>query len=450
VINLKRHPLITDDCLLKNIAPPYLIVETCAMRIILCLLAISMPLVAQKNWPQFRGPEGNGHAAATDLPLEWAEDKNVKWKAPIHGKGWSSPVVWGKQVWLTTATENGKKLSVLCLDLDSGRVLLDKKLFDVAEPQFCHKFNSYASPTPVIEAGRVYISFGSPGIACIDTKSLKVKWTRRDFVCDHFRGAGSSPILFGDLLINHHDGADLQYAFALNKTNGRTVWNTKRSVDYKDLGTDGKPKAGGDWRKAYATPHIFKINGKPVLVSSGAKAHYGYEPATGRELWRVVELGQHSAAARPIFGHDLFYISTGFSKSQIIAIRPGGKGIITKTHVAWRYARGGVPKKPSLLLIDDLIYMIGDQGGLVTCVEAKTGKEIWSERISGNYSASPLYTNGRLYFFSEEGKTTILATGREFKEIAKNKLTAGFMASPAVAGQSLFLRTKTHLYRIEK
>ena len=420
------------------------------MRIFPCLLSISLSVAAQENWPQFRGPSGNGHADGSGLPLKWNEETNIKWKSAIHGKGWSSPVIWGKQIWLTTATVDGRKLSVLCLDRDSGRVLLDKKLFDVAEPQFCHKFNSYASPTPVIEAGRVYITFGSPGIACIDTKTLKTLWTRRDFVCDHFRGAGSSPILFGDLLINHHDGADLQYAFALNKRNGRTVWNTKRSVDYKDLGPDGKPKADGDWRKAYATPHIATLNGRPVLISSSAKAHYAYEPATGRELWRVEELGQHSTGARPVLGQGLIFISTGYSKSQIMAVRHGGKGVVTDTHVAWRYTRSAVPEKPSMLLVGDLLYMVDDKGGIVTCLEARTGKEVWSERIGGNYSASPIYADGRLYFCSEEGKTTVLAPGRTFKKLAVNKLDEGFMASPAVAGKAIFLRTKTHLYRIGK
>ena len=416
----------------------------------LFLLFIALPLAAQENWPQFRGPHGNGHADATDLPLEWSDTKNVKWKTAIHGKGWSSPVVWGKQVWATTASEDGKKLSVLCLDRDTGHVLLDRKLFDVAKPQFCHKFNSYASPTPVIESGRVYVTFGSPGIACIDTKTFKILWTRRDFVCDHFRGSGSSPILFGDLLIQHHDGADLQYAFALNKNNGRTVWNTKRSVDYKDLGPDGKPKAGGDWRKAYATPHIARIGNRPVLISSAAKAHYAYDPATGRELWRVEEHGQHSCGARPVIGQGLIFISTGYSRSQIMAIRPGGKGVVTDSHVVWRYHRSGAPEKPSLLLVDDLMYMVDDKGGLATCLDAKTGAEIWSERLGGNYSASPLFADGRIHFFSEEGKTTTIAPGREFNKLAVNTLPAGFMASPAVAGKAFFLRTKTHIYRIEK
>jgi len=420
------------------------------MRTFLSLIAITLSFFLKGEWPQFRGPSGNGHANSATLPLKWGEGINVKWKTAIHGKGWSSPVIWGKQIWLTTATADGKKLSVLCIDSNSGRILLDKVLFEVSNPQFCHKFNSYASPTPVIEADRVYITFGSPGIACINTKTLKVLWLRRDFVCDHFRGAGSSPILFGDLLINHHDGADLQYVFALNKNNGRTVWNTKRSVDYKDLGPDGKPKADGDWRKAYATPHIATINGRPVLISSSAKAHYAYEPTTGRELWRVEELGQHSTGTRPVLGHGLIFISTGYSKSQILAVRPGGTGLVTDTHIAWRYARSAVPEKPSMLLVDDLLYMVDDRGGIVTCLDAKTGKEIWSERIGGNYSASPIYANGRLYFSSEEGKTTVIAPGQVFKKLAENKLNGGFMASPAVDGNSLILRTKTHIYRIGK
>jgi outer membrane protein assembly factor BamB len=418
------------------------------MRIFIAVILTSLQAAAA-HWHQFRGPDGNGHTKAK-VPLQWSETKNVKWRTPIAGRGWSSPVLWGEQIWLTTAAPDGKQLSVLCLNALTGMILHQEKLFDVAEPQFAHKFNSYASPTPVIEAGRVYVTWGSPGIACIDTKTFKVLWTRRDFVCDHFRGAGSSPILHGNLLINHHDGSDLQYAFALDKRNGDTVWNTKRSVDYMDLDADGKPKAGGDWRKAYATPHIFIINGRPVLVSSGAKAHYGYDPVTGRELWRVVEHGQHSAANRPLFGNGLLFISTGFSKSQLMAIRPGGKGIVTDTHVAWRYARSGVPEKPSLLLIGGLLFMVDDKGGLVTCVDAKTGKEIWSERIGGNYSASPIAANSRIYFFSEEGKTTVVAAGSKFKKLAENKLAAGFMASPAVHGRALILRTKTHLYRIEE
>ena len=216
------------------------------LRSIFASLALcSTVLSAADNWPQYRGPTGDGHSDAKGLPLIFSESEHVKWKTAIHGKGWSSPVIWGSQVWLTTATEDGKELSAVCVDKDSGKVLRDDVLFRVAKPQFCHKFNSYASPTPVIEDGRIYVTFGSPGTACLDTKTGQVLWQRTDFVCNHFRGAGSSPIVWGDLLIMNFDGSDAQFIVALDKKTGKTAWLTQRSVDYHDLDKDGKPEAEG-------------------------------------------------------------------------------------------------------------------------------------------------------------------------------------------------------------
>lgn len=409
---------------------------------------------ASENWPQFRGPDGDGHVAAPALPLTFSDTEHVKWKAPIHGKGWSSPVIWGEQVWLTTANEEGTELSVLCLGKADGKVLHDKILFRVATPQFCHKFNSYASPTPVIEDGRVYVTFGSPGTACLDTRTGEVLWQRTDFVCNHYRGAGSSPIIWGDLLIMNFDGSDQQYIVALDKKTGQTVWKTNRSIDFQDLDANGQPGGEGDFRKAFATPHITNINGQPVLLSSGAKAHYAYEPKTGKELWRVEERAQHSASTRPVVGDGLAFFPTGFSKGQLLAVKlpnitkPGeSPKVLGDADIAWRQKKS-VPNKPSLLLVGDLLFMI-DDGGIASCVEAKTGAEIWRQRVQGNYSASPLYADGRIYVCSEEGKVAVLAAGREFKLLAENNIPGGFMASPAVSGNALFLRTKTDLYRIE-
>jgi outer membrane protein assembly factor BamB len=399
------------------------------------------------NWPQFRGPNGDGHADSNKVPTTWSETNNVKWKTAIHGRAWSSPVIWGKQIWLTTGTENAKELFAICVDADSGKILRDTKLFDVERPQFHHAFNSSGSPTPVIEDGRVYITFGAPGTACLDTQTGKVLWERRDIECNHYRGAGSSPILFGDLLIMNFDGSDAQFIIALDKKTGKTVWRKDRSIDFKDLGPDGKPKAEGDFRKAFATPHVANIDGQPLLISQGANAAYGYNPRTGEEFWRVEERSSHSGGTRPIIGHGLIFFPSGWSQGQLLAVRPGGKGDVTSTHVAWRVTKAAA-KKPSLLLVDDIIYMNND-GGIVTAIEAKTGKEVWSERIGGNYSASPIFANGHAYFFSEEGKTTVLAPGREFRKVSENKLEGGFMASPAVTDNALVLRTKTHLYRIE-
>jgi outer membrane protein assembly factor BamB len=427
--------------------------------LVLAFVAASQ-LQAGDNWPQFRGPDGDGLSDSRAVPLTWSEKKNVKWKTPVHGRGWSSPVVWAGQVWLTTATEDGKELSAVCVDRESGRIVHDLKLFEVEKPQFCHKFNSYASPTPVIEEGRVYVTFGSPGTACLDTKTGKVLWERRDFECNHYRGAGSSPILHRDLLIMNFDGSDHQFVVALDKKTGKTVWRVNRSIDFKDLGPDGKPELEGDLRKAFATPHVAMVEGRPVLISQGAKATYAYEPSDGKELWRVEERTSHSGGTRPVAGHGLVFVPSGWSSGQILAIRPGKPGESVDANaaepsaaagqlaVAWKSKRS-VPKKPSLLLVNDLLIGI-DDGGIASCYEPATGNEVWRERIGGNYSAAPMCAEGKIYCCSEEGKTIVIEAAREFKKLAENQLDDGLMASPAVAGKSLFLRTKSHLYRIEE
>ena len=420
------------------------------LRLIPTLLLVFHSLIAatSDHWPQFRGPEGNGHSDARDLPLHWSETQNVVWKTAIHDRGWSSPVIYGNQIWLTTASPDGRKLYALCLDQATGRIIRDLKLFDVAQPQYVHPFNSYASPTSVIEPGYVYVTFGSAGTACIDTKTFQVVWERRDIECNHFRGAGSSPVLFQNLLLMNFDGSDQQFVIALDKLTGKTVWRTKRSIDFQDLDAKGKPAADGDFRKAFATPQIIMINGRWEMISLGSKAAYSYDPLTGKELWRVEERAQHSASTRPVIGHGMIFYPTGFSAGQLLAVRTGGQGLITDTHVAWRVKRG-VPNKPSILLVDDLIYLVGD-AGIASCIAAKTGELIWQQRIGGEYSASPVYADGRIWFFSEDGKTTVIRHGKTFEVLAENQLEDGFLASPAIAGKAFYLRTRTHLYRIEK
>jgi outer membrane protein assembly factor BamB len=412
------------------------------------LVFLCISTQASDQWPQFRGPDGTGHSDARDLPLTWSETENVVWKTAIHDRGWSSPVIYGRQIWLTSATQDGRKLFGLCIDRDTGKILFDQKLFDVANPQYAHPFNTYASPTPVIEAGRVYLTFGSPGTAAIDTKTFKVVWQRTDIECNHFRGSGSSPVIFQNLLLMHFDGSDRQFVTALDKRTGRTVWETNRSIDFQDLDSNGKIAAEGDLRKAFSTPQVAMINGRWEMISLGAKAAYSYDPLTGKELWRVEERAQHSASTRPVLGFGMIFFPTGFSAGQLLAVRTGGNGLITDTHIAWRVKRS-VSNKPSILLIDDLIYMIGD-AGVATCVEAKTGQQVWQQRIGGEYSASPVYADGKIWLFSEDGKTTAIKPGRIFETLAENKLDEGFLASPAIAGKAFFLRTRTHLYRIEK
>ncbi len=409
------------------------------------LAATTLPLQAQ--WTEFRGPNGAGTATGP-VPLTWSESTNVRWKTAIHGRAWSSPIVLGNQVWMTTATEDGRQLFGVAVDRESGKIVYDLKLFEVATPQYAHPFNSYASPTPVAEPGRVYITFGSPGTAAIDTATGKVVWERRDLECNHFRGAGSSPIIFRDLLIMHFDGSDLQYLVALDKKTGKTVWRTPRSIDYQDVLPDGKIKADGDFRKGYSTPQIVTVAGQPVLVSVGSMAAYGYDPMTGKELWKIEERSNHSPSSRPIAGHGLVFYQSGWSTGQLLAVKPDGRGDVTATHVVWR-ATQGVPKKPSLVLSGDLLFMINDVG-VTTCLEAKTGTVAWKSRLPGEYSASPLLVGDRIYFFNEEGKATVIEAGREFKLLGESVLDNGFMASPAVADGALFLRTKTDLYRIQQ
>ena len=412
-------------------------------------LGLTIPSHAVENWDQFRGPGEHGQVEAKGIATEWAEEKNVAWKTPLEGKAWSSPVIWGDRIWVTNANAEGTELSVICVNKANGNVLYDKLLWKVEKPQFCHAFNSYASPTPVLEDGLVYLTFGSPYTACLKAENGEVVWKRTDFICDHFRGAGSSPILHGNSLILNFDGADHQFVVALDKKSGKTIWKTPRSVDYRDLDANGKPKRGGDMRKAYGTPLVVKgPDGRDILISAGAMALYGYDPGTGRELWRVETIGTHSTSCRPVAGHGLVYATMGFSKGILLAVRPDGKGHVTKSHVAWQYNKAA-PKKPSVLLNGDLLFMI-DDGGVAACLDAKTGEEIWKERIGGNFSASPILVDGRIYLFDESGKGTVIAAEKTFKVISTNEVESGCMGSPAISGDLLIVRTKKALYGIRE
>jgi outer membrane protein assembly factor BamB len=408
------------------------------LNYLLSLALIPFAAAPGDAWPQFRGPHGAGRSDARGLPLHWSETDNVRWKTAIHGKGWSSPVVWGNQVWLATARPDGKELYGMCVDRNSGKVLHDLLLFTDEKPAFCHAFNSYASPTPAIEEGRVYLHFGSAGTACVDTASGKTIWTRRDFPCNHWRGPGSSPVLFQDLLFLTFDGYDHQYVVALDKRTGSTVWRKDRSIPY---GTND-----GDAKKAYGTPTVIEVAGRPQLVSPSAVGTIAYDPPTGEEIW-MVKHGGMNVAQPPIYGDGLLYLCTGDGGFRLYALRPEGRGDLTQTRVEWKHNRNA-PSRCGPLLADGLLFF-NNEAGVVTCLESKTGKEVWTERLKGRFSASPLLAEGRMYFCSEDGPTYVVEAGRTWKLLATNPLADGFMASPAVAGKSLILRTKTHLYCIE-
>jgi outer membrane protein assembly factor BamB len=420
---------------------------------LLVLLLSARALPAQDAWPQFRGPTGDGIATVPGepqtrgLPIRWSETENVAWKTAIPHQGWSTPVVMDGRVWLTTATPDGHDFFVICVDAATGEIRRNEKLFHSDNPEpLGNPMNGYASPSPAIEPGRVYVHFGSYGTACLDTKTFEILWKRTDLPCRHYRGPGSSPIVFENLLILTMDGVDVQYLVALDKKTGATVWKTDRTADWDDLDENGKPRDEGDLRKAYSTPLVVDVNGARQMLSVGAKAVYGYDPTTGREIWKAPTPG-FSGAASPIYGRGLAYMVSGFGKTELLAIRPDGRGDVGGTHVAWKTG-SMVPQTPSPVLVGDLFFMINDTGNL-TCLEAATGRQVWRERVRGNYAASLLYADGRIYCFSREGRATVVKAAREYEVVATNVLASGFMASPAVSEKALFLRTKEHLYRIE-
>ena len=412
------------------------------MRKVLLLPLLAAVAVASDDWPQFRGPAGDGHSDATRLPLTWSETENVRWKTAIPGEGWSSPVVLGGQVWMTTALEDGRSLRAICVDRETGKVLHDVEVFHIEQPPPKNTSNSHASPSPVAEPGRVYVSFGTSGSVCLDTATAKVIWKNTELTLNHKEGAGSSPILHGGLFILCCDGTDVQYMVALDKNTGRIVWKTQRSAAAV---LEGKRP---DLRKAFCTPQVIRVAGKEQLISVGAFRAYAYEPKTGREIW-FCDLPGFSNVPRPVFSHGLVYVGTGFMKPELWAIRTDGTGDVTSTHVAWKVSKMA-SLKPSLLLAGEELYMLHDGSGMLTCLDAKSGEPVWQEKIGGSYSASPVLMEGRIYCFNEKGQASVIKAGRTFARLATNQLDAGCMASPAVSGRALIVRTKTHLYRIER
>lgn len=409
----------------------------------------------QAGWPEFRGPHGNGIAGAADgaqpldLPLEWSETENIVWKTPIPHKGWSTPVVLDGDIWLTTATGEGHDFYAVCVDFETGAVRFNEQVFHCDHPEpLGNNVNCYASPSPVIAPGRVFVHFGSYGTACLDTATAEVIWKRDDLPCRHYRGPGSSAMLYKDLLILTFDGVDVQYMAALDTKTGKTVWKTDRSTQWTDLDENGNPKREGDYRKAFSTPLVAGTAKGPQLLTVGSSAAFAYEPLTGREIW-TLPLPGYTPAARPVFADGVAYITSGRGEQMLLAVRVDGQGDVAGSHVVWTREGRDIPQEPSPVLVDGLLYIVNNQG-VLNCLDAATGETVWRERLGGNYVSSPIYADGRLYCCSTQGETVVLRAGRAFEVLAENRLDDGFLASPAVAGNALILRTKTHLYRIEE
>lgn len=412
-----------------------------ALWIIMALNAAGS-LSADDDWGQFRGPTGEGHTSATQLPLTWNENRQIVWKTAIHDRGWSSPVNCGDQIWMTAATEDGHKLFAIGVDRETGKIVHDVHVFDVEQPQPIAAENSYATPTPAVEPGRVYVHYGTYGTACLDSATGSIVWTRRDLNCDHESGAGpcSSPFLLRNLLIVHVDGRDVQYVIALDTASGKTVWKTDRSFDYATVPVHK--------RKAFAMPLLVPRGAGRQLVSPAGQAVYAYDPATGQELWKVRHNG-FSCVPRPVYGHGLVFVVTDQDNPELWAVRPDGTGDVTDSHVAWKESRG-IPSRASPLLVDELLYVVSHPG-VLSCLDAKTGEVAWKNRLEGQYSASPIHADNRIYLFNESAVCTVIRPGRNFEELAVNRLhEQPLMASPAVAGNSFLIRTEQHLYRVEE
>ena len=413
--------------------------------------------------PSSADPTARVRAEEATLPLEWSETENVAWKTPLPGRGWSSPVIGDGRIWLSTAEDvqataeereeiikassglgpvdqmaaaKSVTLSALEVDLSTGKLLRAIPLFVVEKPPLIHGLNSFASPTCVLADGRVVCHFGTMGTACVDAKTGEKLWERK-LEIEHIVGPGSSPVVYKNLVILTCDGGDKQFIEALDLATGDTVWRKDRPPIREE---------NPDLRKAYSTPLVFTANGRDQMVVPGSQWFVCYDPATGDELWRVDHGAGFSNVPRPIFDGERLYLNTGFTKAQLWAVRVDGTGDVSKSHVVWRNSQQ-MPTMPSPVMADGLIFSISD-GGVATCLDAATGKELWRERVPGKYSASPLLGAGRVYFSSHEGRTTVIAASNKFKVLAKNALNGMIMASPAAVGGDLILRTDSHLYCI--
>jgi len=400
-----------------------------AILVSLLVLALGARMFAE-DWPAFRGPTGQGHSSEHNLPLEWNESRHVIWKAPVPGRGWSSPVVAGGRVWLTTAViDRGASLRLLAFDAATGRELVDAEAFHVPSARLLNEKNSLASPTPIVEGDRVYVHFGAQGTAALTTTG-EIVWKAR-FPYESQHGNGGSPTLYGDLLILSCDGADTAFVVALDKRTGKVRWKTQRRQP---------------WDQAYSTPLVINVGGRDQIMSVGAYRAAAYDPENGRELWRVSYDDGFSNVPRPVFGHGMVYIATGFQQPFLLAVRADGAGDVTRTHIAWTLNRGA-PLTPSPLLVGDDLYVVNDNG-IASALDAKTGAIHWQQRLGGTFSASPVLADGRIYFTSEDGETTVIAPGRQFRKLALNRIDEPTLASLAISGGSIFIRGESHLYRI--
>ncbi len=410
---------------------------------LIALLVCTSPLAAASDWTQFRGPDGQGHSSAQNVPLTWSETENITWKTAVPGRGWSSPAIRGNQIWLTTAVDDGRSLRAIAVDRTSGAILHDVEVFQLDDPGSIHANNSHASPTPFIDGDRIFVHFGAHGTACLASDG-EVLWKTQELKYNHRHGPGGSPVVWKDLVFLNCDGSDVQYVVALDKHTGRIRWKHERQ-HISQQRKDGELPVP----MAYCTPLLIEVDGQTQLVSLGSDAIVAHEPSTGEEIWWFAYSG-YSNVARPVYAQGMLFVSSGFGNPVLYAFKAGGSGDITETALVWKDAKGSVvPLDVSPLVVGDELYTISD-AGIAVCYDVATGKTHWLKRLGGKFWASPVLADGRIYCVNAEGKTIVMAPGTKYEELAVNELDGAAQASPAIVDGSIFLRTDTHLYRIDE
>jgi outer membrane protein assembly factor BamB len=442
--------MFADNFIIFTSEPNNFLIMKSSLTLLFFLFIIGLSACGNRdvqvdNWTHFRGSQLNGIALTENAPVTWGEESGIKWKTAIHGRGWSSPVVYADQVWVTTATTDGRELSALCLDFKTGDILYDINVFSLESSIRKHDINSFSSPTPAIEDGYVFVHYGSLGTACINTSNGNVEWTRTDIKCDHVQGPGSSAFLYKNLLILHYEGVDVRFIVALDKKTGNSVWETHRQEEpYKSI-----PRIG---TKAYITPLLVNVKGRDLIISNGSAIINAYDPLSGEEVWSIVR-GAESTVAMPFEENGIVYFETGFMVdenrsrfSELMAVNPDGTGDISRTNVLWTRRIAPFPLSTPVIR-DGLIYTV-DANRTMRCFDAANGDEVWSHTLRSQFNSSPVYVNGKIYFNSTRGETLVLQAGREMKIIAENKLDGEIWATPAILRNSILMRTDTHLYRI--
>ncbi len=400
------------------------------------VLAVAAAPVLAEEWPAWRGPRGDGTSTETGVPITWSATENIVWKTLIPGKGHSSPVVWGDRVFVTTCLESEKRRVLLCIDRAGGKVLWQRVVL-TAPLERMNNLNSYASSTPVTDGRRVWVTFlefPHVRVVCYDVEGREV-WRKTPGELHACHGYCSSLIPYKDLIIlNADQDAELPkraYIVAFDKATGRERWRIDRPNRVR----------------SYTPPAIFEAAGKMQMVVSGSKCVASYDPDTGRQHW-IIDGPTDQFVANLVYTDGVFMITGGWPTRHILGIRPDGRGNVTDTHVLWHLRdRKIVSYVPSPIARGKYFYLVSD-AGLATCLEATSGRKMWSERLGRHHSASPVLAEGRLYFLDDAGVMHVLKAEPAFEVVAKNDLGEPCRVSPAVSHGQIFIRGLKNLYCI--